>query len=360
MVRSRSTLWVLGGIAVLGAVLVAASALLVAPAEPKRQASAPEEAPPRPPLTVQEGPPAETPIALPFEPPPVTRDPTHAERRPLSRVPSSDGTQRLELLIHDETTGDAVTFFLNIWCVPAEKGDVVEYARLHPTQATRLRPLKGRFVLPYLKPGRYNLLARSSGYEDFVLQGLDVPSPDPVKILVSRGAHVEGRVVDGSGLPVPNIQVFINPKQIFDNRPPPRVRLRETDAGGHFLFTTLPPGRYTLAIGSTSQNETEEFVLQEKQRYPRDLFLTLQNTLRFTVTDTLGQPLNNASIRLWGHGSSRSIPTDRNGIAELRYVAAGSYSVKVSLRGFESKSEQITVYEAGLQDFRIALNATPR
>lgn len=64
------------------------------------------------------------------------------------------------------------------------------YAEHNPTRAFSRHDLEGRFRLEGLAPSSYAVLVdpEVSGYEEIVVDGIEVPSSRPIEIRVGRGA----------------------------------------------------------------------------------------------------------------------------------------------------------------------------
>ncbi|MEW6746399.1 MAG: carboxypeptidase-like regulatory domain-containing protein [Planctomycetota bacterium] len=236
--------------------------------------------------------------------------------------------------------------------MPAELGDVRDYADRHPTGGRVVRHLGGLVEYPGLHEGSYHVLVRSAGYLDCVLENVPVPGEGEFTLAMSRGAHIVGRVLYPSGVPVPGLAVFLRERAGAKARAPSRGSVKPTDAQGTFTFSPLAEGTYTLAILG---REDEPFLLEKDQRIEKTLYLPTQNRLRIRVGDEAGSPLANATVQLLSRGSSRGHSTDRSGQTEIAGVESGLYALSVTCDGFLPERRYVRVLDTGFQDIAIGL-----
>jgi RNA polymerase sigma-70 factor (ECF subfamily) len=151
-------------------------------------------------------------------------------------------------------------------------------------------------------------------------------------VAMGVGAHIAGRVVDGTGLAVANALVVVNR---VDRRRSAAARHGQfdpasgsarTDAHGEFVLPApLLPGDY--AIESKSATQREPLVVRlEAGRDQRDLVVVVDRpeltTIRGRVVDETGLPVAEASVRGEPRPRGRSWTTDRDGAFELRIPCA--------------------------------------
>lgn len=97
--------------------------------------------------------------------------------------------------------GDRIAAMMRMWSSPTSD---IEAA----TDAT------GRFEIPDLPAGTFDLTARSAGYAPISVPGLEIPagggSTDLGTVMLVQGVALEGVVVDPRGRPVEGAQVFVS------------------------------------------------------------------------------------------------------------------------------------------------------
>lgn len=109
----------------------------------------------------------------------------------------------------------------------------------------------GHFQLE-VDPGEFEVGARAEGYaaaRTKVTVGEN--GAGDVRLPLTRGAFISGRIVDSTGRPVPSLMVTANPEGEFPPGTVPITRMGFTRAAadGTFTITRLPEGRYTLSAG---------------------------------------------------------------------------------------------------------------
>ena len=128
---------------------------------------------------------------------------------------------------------------------------------------------EGRYLLPNVPPGRYQLTPHAPA---FVVQGAtdSYPPGRPLTLLsgeevkdfdfrVERGAVITGRVTDDEGNPVVAEQVAVTPVEVAGQPPPQPVRgaldPRDlmTDDRGVYRIYGLSAGRYRVSVGQAGE-----------------------------------------------------------------------------------------------------------
>ncbi|HEX8502263.1 MAG TPA: carboxypeptidase-like regulatory domain-containing protein [Pyrinomonadaceae bacterium] len=136
-----------------------------------------------------------------------------------------------------------------------------EPAQRFRTAARAKTDVDGRFLLPNVPPGRYQLVPFAPA---FIVQGLaeNFPPGRPLTLMAGdevkdmdfraeRGGVVTGRVTDGDGNPVVAEVVAVTP--VAPDAQPPRAtfdqRDQMTDDRGVYRVYGLAPGRYRVSVG---------------------------------------------------------------------------------------------------------------
>lgn len=126
----------------------------------------------------------------------------------------------------------------------------------------------GRFLLPNVPPGRYQITPSAPAY---VVQGMpdNYPPGRPLTLLageevkdvdfrVERGAVITGRVTDGDGNPAISEPVTVVPVEPTGQQQQPPTRSLDprdqmTDDRGVYRIYGLPPGRYRVSVGQVGE-----------------------------------------------------------------------------------------------------------
>ncbi|MGI5865460.1 MAG: carboxypeptidase regulatory-like domain-containing protein [Myxococcales bacterium] len=136
--------------------------------------------------------------------------------------------------------------------------DFTVYAE--PEEIGQGRAASKRFLSPSgefrlaIEPGRYGVKVGAPGYAAASVANVLVPavgSSQRVKVTLTRGYEVSGKVVDEQGRPVPGAAVATNPSMLWAfgrAAAVPSGSYATTDAEGAFRLTGVPPGEHGYLI----------------------------------------------------------------------------------------------------------------
>ena len=162
---------------------------------------------------------------------------------------------------------------------------------------------------------------------------------------------VEGQVVKTTtGEPLRKISVRLNRASPQNRTSPDEVRVANTDGSGHFLFSAVPAGRYTLMAGGNGYPDqvygqgkrgSVKFLNLSPGQHAGDMVirLTPPGVITGTVYDEDGDPVVGAQVQAlrWrGQGRRRQImgssgaPTDDRGQYRIYGLEAGRYVIVAS------------------------------
>jgi hypothetical protein len=192
----------------------------------------------------------------------------------------------------------------------------------------------GRFQLE-LDPGDFSVTASADGYaatQSAVTVGENGASD--LRLALSRGASIAGRVVDATGRTVGSLMVSASPEGDF---PPGGVPISRTGFGdsaadGTFTITGLPEGRYTISSG----DELGGFgVLPDVAAGSKGVLLRLApgGRVRATVLRPDGAPAHPMFVSVSRVDGRQVMPyrgggqTDASGTAEFA-VPAGNLTLR--------------------------------
>lgn len=157
------------------------------------------------------------------------------------------------------------------------------------------------------------------------------------------GLAVTGFVHDSAGQPLGNVQVGIVGEQLSTR----------TDSSGRFALRRLPPGRDTLLfrrigyrsaripLEASMERDRHMDVVLRPVAHQLDRVVTEapgprgrrgRSSLRGSVTDSLGHPVDGADV--WLLGAGLSTETDRSGEFEFRVLPAASFILRIRHVGF--------------------------
>lgn len=225
----------------------------------------------------------------------------------------------------------------------------------------------GGFGLYFLEPGTYTLRVQATGFADFVLEGLQNPSPEPfLEVRMLHGRWIHGTVRDPLGGAVADFPLQIVPVDTgrgVDRRQPLETRSAED---GSYHFSDLPQGRWRMELaglagvlrevpvaGEWTPEEGQEIVwdpvlpelttveLDVKYKAKRFVFARVEASLRTPWGGALVEPLLNDTAR-------------------FSFVPPGTYELTIARQGDDQVwySEFVQI-EAGEPLVALAREVTP-
>jgi protocatechuate 3,4-dioxygenase beta subunit len=207
-------------------------------------------------------------------------------------------------------------------------------------------PATGAFVLEAVPPGRAFLTVRVAGRGEWTVR-TPVPAPDPFVIRVPSGGVVAGRVTDGAGAPVADVELLVasGPREApAGGAASSRARGRSA-ADGSFRIAGLLPGRVTsvsmLAPGRPARVDHAGFArwtgaeVREGAETRLDLVLARGGTVTGRVLETGSKAVvADAEVVLFvgramgGMGSEPvRVKVDAAGVYRFDDVPFGRYAV---------------------------------
>lgn len=267
--------------------------------------------------------------------------------------------------VSDAETGDAVVFF-EVFTPQRADGPPLE--AIESGRSQKFRSSGGEFTLRYLPAGDYNLVVRSTTHQDQVLSGgLTVPHEGTLAIALDRGTWISGVVRDNFGKPLENKEVHITPKALDPGHRPPRRRIVRTSDVGYFEFTQLPPGRYSMFVGSIADPDAshEEFYLGQDEHLDRSFAVNRQTTLKFILKNEFDNPIPRARVTLVSRekrGAARAAYSNIQGEARLLFVKPGEYGLVIKASGYDALEEETYFVRGGdlLVEVPRTLSLTPK
>lgn len=253
----------------------------------------------------------------------------------------------------DADTGKPVNF-VEIFLVPSEQGDIEELAKT--IVPDKQRPQDGVFSIHYLVEGSYNLLVRTRTHKDWKRENLHVPTGGVVDVRLERGTYVYGFVKDSWGTPQENVEVFLRIEQIQPGSQRPQKTLAKTGKDGFFDFPKLPTGTYSLAAGPMGDPDciVPSFYVGLDEQVDKTVEIPTRVTLKMEVLNSLGKGVPRAKVTLTSEenrSSNRWAHSNLEGLAYLRYVEQGSYTLQIRAPGYEVLQEDFEVpWAQGLQE----------
>ncbi len=211
----------------------------------------------------------------------------------------------------------------------------------------------GRFELAGLEPGRWTVMLWGHKAA-FASEIIDIPDKSIVErdFVLATGSIV-GRVVEQSGLPVPNARVecAYQPEHPYASFMTPRVLRARSAEDGTFELGPLPEGTFCVR----GEHPTEGYGFSPPVAVPRSgpsapVEIHLQRhrgaMLRsVALSFETGAPIREAFLVLYDEAGRVARSASRNdaGVAEVRGLAPGTYRIEVSASGYTADVRTLTL-----------------
>jgi protocatechuate 3,4-dioxygenase beta subunit len=206
----------------------------------------------------------------------------------------------------------------------------------------------GRFLIPDVAPGTYELGARASGRGEAARAGVRVApgrTTDVGTLALARGGTVQGVVVDSEGRGIPGATVHADRDA---NR---RTGELETQTGstGAFELTGVPIGPVHVSARHLSYAASAPVVAEvdpEKENSPVRIVLARGGRVEGRALHRDGRPFTGGRVHAWsldGRGSGggwEAAPIDGDGSFVMEHVPAGR--MKLDLMAFTPSSPMVS------------------
>jgi protocatechuate 3,4-dioxygenase beta subunit len=171
----------------------------------------------------------------------------------------------------------------------------------------------GRFEIPLVPPGRFDLLVQGSGFVPLEHVGLEVPdgkgAVDLGRFALERGTVLSLRVIDPRGQPLEGAEAWVVPRDPRDwndyyRYGPAAVSGPE----GELDLPDLPPGRSVSLDVCRSGYLPASFVVREVPGEPVEAVLEPAARISGRVVNPAGAPVEGARLAAWLSGESPERP----------------------------------------------------
>jgi len=220
--------------------------------------------------------------------------------------------------------------FVRLWPLPPEGADLEKWRFRTANVASGDLGADGTFRIQGVPAGEYLLETHADG---FLPLSQRVRAPDAaLRVRVSRGASVVGRLLSAQGAPMAG--ALAHPAPVPETRRELAqagmdiLKSSGTDAQGRFQFDGIPDGAYTLEVSTGRGIEhvclRRNVVVRGGEGARVELQLGQGPTISGRVIDARGRPVEDIEVMGYAPGdglcSTRISATDRNGAFTLRDV----------------------------------------
>jgi hypothetical protein len=212
--------------------------------------------------------------------------------------------------------------------VPHAYVELVEIStgKIHSTTANET----GLFTISFVRSGKFSIKATDQASRDYGTLQAEITFNGQelnLDILFKGLGIVFGHVLDGSGSPLPDMEVKLNSSDY-------RLRLTTgTGSSGEFRFDGLPPDLYSLTArdpvtGLSGTGGAE--ITTNGQEVPVDLTLESAGQVFGTIFNADGTtPADKAQVKLTGGNFNLYITADANGDFQFNTVRLGSFTLQI-------------------------------
>lgn len=224
----------------------------------------------------------------------------------------------------------------------------------------------GGFTLTGLPEGQpITLVVSGEGYLSATRQGVQIPAERPLRVTLSPGSRISGRIVDESGAPVTRAQVLA----VYEGPGPGRGGAAESlDENGGFVIENVSPGRFTLAVAAPGFQPVQRKgieVVAGKDVSGLEVTIHKGAIVEGRVTTTEGRPVAGAHLRVMPTGNAGNpvlaalgLPeavADGDGAYQLAGVPEGARSIVAEERDYPKVVQTLAVQPGSNHlDFQLA------
>ncbi|MHB0969936.1 MAG: carboxypeptidase regulatory-like domain-containing protein [Thermoanaerobaculia bacterium] len=203
----------------------------------------------------------------------------------------------------------------------------------------------GTFVMEGIPVGPADITVTAAGYARGRVPGLRIEEATPlvdVEIALEAGGRLVGRVTGPDGSPIDGAS--ITRATANQGLVPPGLRNEPTaqsDANGDYVLDSLDAGEQKFDFEKSGYVSQTKSVNVSGREARLDVRLSRGMTLSGTVTASDGMPVAGADVRASSAGVNTSYGdarSDAQGNFKLEGIAPGRYQVRISMRGFASRT----------------------
>ncbi len=208
----------------------------------------------------------------------------------------------------------------------------------------------GTFEFRNISPDRYALAVSAAGWQDYEMEGVEVPQGKDVndlRITLSPEAVLEGTVMMSDGEAAIGANVKTASEELRRYRP--GVSQAWTDGSGNYVLHGLKPGKVNIdASHQEAPRQVKEIDLKPGLNR-LDFQLESGYPISGRTQDESGAPVSSVRISLYypGRSGESSATSAEDGTFLIKSVPNGEHSLEVEKEGYVTVSEDLRVQVNG-------------
>jgi uncharacterized GH25 family protein len=197
----------------------------------------------------------------------------------------------------------------------------------------------GRFAFEGVTPGAADLSVTAEAFQPAKLADLPVPARgvEDLKVVLERGAVIEGRVLTAAGDPVEDGRVTCGNAASV------------SDADGAYRLEGVPSGPQTVRLLHRDYLPFDKKLNVQPGTNPLDLILPGGHEVSGRVVDRAGEGISGAELSLFPPGSPRERDAVSGADGSFRFanVEDGTWSIRAAKEGYVPAESEAAVRVAG-------------
>lgn len=230
----------------------------------------------------------------------------------------------------------------------------------------------GVFVAGGLSAGNYRVRVQTAEHAQLLTDSYVVKDGilDVGDLKLKAGGVISGRITDDTGAPVEDATVSLLDAQ---GQPVFLWSTATTGSDGRYALHGVAPAAYTVTLEAKGYSPARKAVTLTESGATVDGTLTRGGTLRVAVKNDAGYPVAGARVTLVDSAGRKVVKTlslvnifdgganftDKQGVATLRDLAAGTYKVRVEAPGYDAtgseRSAVVSPGETGAVEIQVAV-----
>lgn len=201
-----------------------------------------------------------------------------------------------------------------------------------------------------INPGEYTLTVRADGFPTIQHKAELTEGRTEIALQVANGAMLRGTATSSSGAALHDASVLLRQSDEQGWSGWRSGRWSRVGDDGSFQLGPVEPGQWTLVLMQQNRGEplysTSTHLAEGPNRY--DIQVDTGATLEITVTDSSGNPVPRATVRVEGENPGRGV-TNAVGVATIAFLPPGPYQAYATASGQASRAAPLSLINGANQ-----------